>query len=70
MDESPTPCPTLTVWPIRLYQGVVHGHDGPSGGWGWRCDAHPQPVWYHGYPSDVAAMLDLREHLAECPGRG
>lgn len=70
MDESLTSCPTLTAWPVVIYHGMVVGHDGPDSGWGWRCNAHPAPVWYHGYPNDVAALLDLREHLAGCAGRG
>lgn len=70
MDESATQTPVSTVWGVLLTHGLHETTDGLRGGWGWRCDMHPESVGVHGYPTEVTMMLGLREHIEGCPGGG
>lgn len=61
--------PSLTAWPVEIVHGVRDTDEGPRGGWGWLCFAHPLTLGLHGYPNDIEALIALRDHLGVCRGR-
>lgn len=68
VQPSPTTGRT-TVWPIDIYCQPAPLEWGPRWRWGWRCNAHDDPIVSFGYLTPASAITDMSEHVGECRGR-